>query len=210
MSKYSINKFLKDIPVENKKGKLEVLASLLCLAVFNYIKGERLSEARSIIRDILFLGDLRNSIQWQYMEWAYFLGLYMDEVPNDNEDVNGYMRLYNRKSFEYYSANKNKFISFYSRLSKNKIRCEIKKRIRRRLSGFFLEKNMNAYEFYKQQKNIEEEWVAIIQCLLEKIYLFYTTGQVSSNDIAIFKNKAEEFICTQDYKDLAPFVPFEL
>ena len=210
MRKYSINEFLNDLPNENKKGKIEVLASLLCMSIFNYIKGEDLDESRSMIRDILFLGDLRNSIQWQYIEWAYFLGLHMDGVSNDDKNIGSYIYFYKRKSFEYYTINKGKFISFRPGLSKNEIRCEIKKEVKRRLSGCFLEEYMSSYLFYKGQEDIEEEWNSIIVCLLEKIYLFYTTGGISNEDIISFKNKAKEFIFLNNYKDIAPFVPFEL
>lgn len=210
MSKYSISEFLKEIPEENRKGKLEVLASLLCFSVLKYIKEDDRDESKTIIRDILFLGDLRNSIQWQYVEWAYFLGLYIDGVFNDNEGFYSHISFYRRKSVEYYRTNKDRFVSSYPGLNYNEIRDELKKRIRRRLSGYFLDKNINSYIFYKEQEDIEEEWISIVQCILEKIYLFYTTGQVSNEDIISFKNKAKDFISAQNYRSIAPFVPFEI
>ena len=210
MSKYSVSEFLKKIPEENRKGKLEVLASLLCLSVLKYIKEDDRDETRTVIRDILFLGDLRNSIQWQYVEWAYFLGLYIDGISNDNEDCYSYISFYRKKSVEYYRTNKDRFICSYPGLSCNEIRNELKKRIRRRLDGYFLDKNIKSYIFYKEQKDIEEEWVSIVQCILEKIYLYYTTDQVSNEDIVSFKNKAKDFILAQSCRSIAPFVPFEI
>lgn len=207
---YSISSFILKIPKENSCGKLKIMSSLLCLAFYEYIKSNAVDESRSIIRDIIFLGDMRNSLQWQLVEWAFFFGMYLDDIGNSSDDSYEYIKIYNKKVFEYFSTNRKRYINSYIGLSYKEIRIEVKKRIKRRLSGEFLNEYLSSYCFYKEKNDIEEEWNSIIVCFMEKIYLFYTSKSVQNNDIVSFKNEAKIFVDSNSYKDIAPFVAFEL
>lgn len=203
---YSISSFIRNIPIEKSEDKSDIVACLLVLGVRKYTQGE-FFDFLNIVQDILFLGDWKVIYEYDIMEKAFFLSMYVKGVVNNKGKNKFYEKEYRKKLSDIVKIRKKYYRKFFSSCSELEINMKIKKDILHRLNGGILSELQEDIIFYKKKDEVFL-FVLKVEEILELIYLHYVNG----NDLSIKIEKSKNDLLKMIEKNcfLPPYCDFDI
>lgn len=207
MYKYeSVESFYNEIPYENKEDRGDFIYSLLFFAVLRYVKKDIYSSVKAI-EDILLLSNERSPREWECIEWATFLLIYIKRISPDEAGI--YLSAYKRRLFRYYFYNESRFKMFYKNLNRKKIIKEIKNSLKRRWDKKNLNISVNSLNISKENNDLKMSWIDSVEVFLESVFLSYLVGNIDAQFIKDMEKYMSELLeLVGDEKNITPFVGF--
>lgn len=207
MYKYeSVESFYNEIPYENKEDRGDFIYSLLFFAVLRYVKKDIYSSVKAI-EDILLLSNERSPREWECIEWATFLLIYIKRISPDEAGI--YLSTYKRRLFRYYFYNESRFKMFYKNLNRKKIIKEIKNSLKRRWDKKNLNISVNSLNISKENNDLKMSWIDSVEVFLESVFLSYLVGNIDAQFIKDMEKYMSELLeLVGDEKNITPFVGF--
>ena len=202
-----ITLFKNSIPQENRECDNNFFPSMLFKGVSSLLQGD-VADARYFLMVISSFCDIKKPIEWECYEWSSFLLLYINGVDPYEKDARFFIKKYQKRLVHHFYLRKEFYFNFYLKKSVIEIRREIKKGLKRRWNKDFLNRCIAAIDDANKEGNIDVEWVEIVSCFVESIYLMYVVGNVNIDEVEFMKNKAKNILEINDGSKLAPYEIF--
>ena len=207
MSLENIALLKNSIPQENRACDDTFFPSMLVKGVSSFLQGD-LADARYFLMAISSFCDIKKSIEWECYEWSSFLLLYINGVSPYEKDARFFIKKYQKRLVHHFYLRKEFYVDFYSKKSIPEIRKEIKGSLRRRWDKTFLNRCLVAIEDANKEGDVNSEWVEMVSCFIEAIYLMYVVGNVNMDEVKIIEKKAKNILEVNSKNKLAPYEVF--
>lgn len=201
---YNLNFLLENISDDNKKDKGNILSCLFLFAVRRYLLDD-IEDALCVIQDLLILGDVKETSEWEVMEWAIFFSLFIRKIPAKQEETLFYIASYRGKLLENLKFKKRDYKIFLKKETNYGIKLVIKREIYNRLNGDDLENIREELGYNCKYESESEIWVSKIKEVSELIYLNYMRLNNDFNEVYLL---IDELKVLAKNEDIPPFVDF--
>lgn len=201
---YRLNELINNISDEKKYNRGDILSCMFLFAARCYFLKNK-NDALLVMQDILILGDVKETAEWEVMEWTIFFLLFIRNIPAKKEEVGMYLKSYREKLLENLKQKKINYAIFLKKESSFGIKKTIKKEVYDRLNGNSLNDIREELEYNNIHEGISEIWVSKVKEISELIYLNYINFQ---NNFKEVHKLIDNIRILAEKNKLPPFVDF--
>lgn len=202
---YNITKLLANVSDQNKITNGDILSCVFLYAVRAYVLGKK-EDAIFAIQDILVIGEIKETAEWEVMELAIFFLLFIKKTPAKESDMKIYLKAYRNKLLENLKQKKIDYVPFLKKENGVGIKKIIKKEVLDRLNGGELDNIREELEYNKKYEGSSELWVSKVKEVCEIIYLKYIRLDNNFDDVNKIILELKEFAKNDKIPPMVEFI----